>query len=126
MGAMQRNKGRRAEQIIVNRLKEHGFDRAARNLSQTRDSGYDITGLEPFAIEIKDHKKINLSQWWQQTTDNAAAGDHLIPCLIYHIPNTSRWSVQIPMSVLNAELCSSRTVTVDFEDFVYVARELVA
>ncbi|SFV90172.1 hypothetical protein MNB_SV-4-1288 [hydrothermal vent metagenome] len=124
MGAMQRNKGRRAEQLIVNRLKEHGFDRAARNLSQTRDSGYDITGLEPFAIEIKDHKKLNVSQWWQQTTDNAA-GD-LIPCLIYHIPNTSRWMVQLPMSVINSELCSNRTVTVDFEDFIYVAREIVA
>ena len=124
MGTMQRNKGRRAEQLIVNRLKDAGFESAARNLNQTRESGYDITGLEPFAIEIKDHKKLCVPQWWQQTTDNAA-GD-LIPCLIYHIPHTSHWRVQLPMSVLNPELCSSKTVTVDFEDFVYVAREIVA
>jgi len=124
MGAMQRNKGSRAERVIVNRLKEAGFDKAARNLSQTRDSGYDITGLEPLAIEVKDHKKLNLSQWWQQTTANAT-GD-LIPVLIYHIPNTSRWMVQIPMHMVSQALCKERTVTVGFDDFIYIAREMVA
>jgi len=121
---MQRNKGRRAEQFIINRLKEHGFTAAKRNLMQTGNGGYDITGLEPLAIEVKDHKKPNLSQWWQQTTENAA-GD-LIPILVYHIPNTSRWAVQLPMSMINPMLCSSRVVTVDFEDFIYLARETVA
>ncbi|MCF6207208.1 MAG: hypothetical protein L3J47_10005 [Sulfurovum sp.] len=124
MGAMQRNKGSRAERIVVNMLKDAGFDNAARNLSQTRDSGYDITGLEPLAIEVKDHKTPNLSQWWQQTTQNAHG--NLIPCLIWHIPNTSRWSVRLPMSTLNSRLSSERVVTMDFEDFIYIAREMVA
>jgi len=123
VGAMQRNKGRRAEQIIVNRLKEAGFDRAARNLSQTRDSGYDIIGLEPLAIEVKDHKKPNLSQWWDQTIRNATG--HLIPALIYHIPNTSRWECRIPLSLINPALSDQRTATVELEDFICIAREVV-
>lgn len=123
MGAMQRNKGRRAEQIVVNMFKEHGFTNAQRNLSQTRDSGYDISGLEPLAIEIKDHKTLSINTWWKQTTDNALG--NLIPVLIYHIPNTSKWLVKVPMRAVNQELCSVRTVTMDFEDFIYVARELM-
>ena len=123
MGAMQRNKGRRAEQTVVNMLKAEGFDAAKRNLMQTGNGGYDITGLEPLAIEVKDHKKLNLSQWWQQTTANAT-GD-LLPVLIYHIPNTSHWMVQMPMSMVNPALCNERTVTVGFEDFIYIAREMV-
>ncbi len=121
---MQRNKGRRAEQTVVNMLKAEGFDAAKRNLMQTGNGGYDITGLEPLAIEIKDHKKLNLSQWWQQTTQNAV-GD-LIPVLIYHIHNTSRWMVQIPMSMINQALCKERTVTVGFDDFIYISREMMA
>jgi len=123
MGAMQHNKGRRAEQTVVNMLKAEGFAAAKRNLMQTGNGGYDITGLEPLAIEVKDHKKLNLSQWWQQTTTNAT-GD-LLPVLIYHIPNTSHWMVQMPMSMVNPALCNERTVTVGFEDFIYIAREIV-
>jgi hypothetical protein len=123
VGAMQRNKGGRGERTIVNKLKEHGFDNAKRNLMQTGYRGYDVTGLEPLAIEVKDHKTLSIDTWWKQTTENAP-GD-LIPCLIYHIPNTSRWSVILPMNTLNAELCSQRTVTMCFEDFIYIAREII-
>ena len=123
MGAMQRNKGRRAEQIAVNLFKEHGFTGAKRNLMQTGEGGYDITGLEPLAIEVKDHKKLSIPQWWRQTTRNATG--ELIPTLIYHIPNTSRWMVQIPLSAVNPELCSDRVVTMSFEDFIYIAREVI-
>lgn len=123
MGAMQRNKGGRAERIIVNKLKDEGFTDAMRNHSQAAIGGYDVTGLEPLAIEIKDHKKLNINTWWKQTIKQAP-GD-LIPVLIYHIPNTSKWLVQVPMSAVNQELCSERTVTIDFEDFIYIARELI-
>lgn len=123
MGAMQRTKGRAGEQKVVNLLKEHGFTTARRNLSQTRDSGYDITGLEPLAIEVKDHKRLTPSQWWQQTTANATG--QLIPVLIYHIPHTSRWEVRIPLNMINSELSETRTATVAFEDFICLAREVV-
>lgn len=120
---MQRTKGAMGERTIVNLLKENGFDNAMRNHSQTAIGGFDIVGVEPFAIEVKNHKKLSVSTWWKQATEQATDG--LIPVLIYHIHGTSRWLVQVPMSAVNQELCSQRTVTMDFEDFVYIARELM-
>jgi hypothetical protein len=120
---MQRTKGRRAEQIVVNMLKSHGFD-ARRNLSQTAEGGFDIIGLEPLAIEVKDHKKLTPAQWWKQTTANATG--ELIPVLIYHIPYTSTWRVQVPLSLINPTLSSERVATLEFDDFVCIAREQVA
>lgn len=120
---MQRTKGATGERTIVNMLKEHGFPDAMRNHAQTAIGGYDIIGVEPFAIEVKKHKKLSINTWWKQTTEQAKDGD--IPVLIYHLANTSRWLVQIPMSAVNHELCSERVVTMDFEDFIYIAREMV-
>ncbi len=120
---MQRAKGATGERTVGNMFKEHGFD-AKRNLMQTSEGGFDllITGV-PIAVEIKNHKKLNINAWWKQTT--AQATDGLIPVLIYHIPNTSRWLVQMPLSAVNETLDSNRTVTMDFEDFIYIAREVI-
>ena len=120
---MQRTKGATYERTIINMLKEHGFNDAKRNLMQTAEGGYDIIGLEPFAIEVKNHKKLNINAWWKQTVAQAT-GD-LIPLLIYHIPNTSKSMVQMPLSAVNETLDSNRTVTVSFEDFIYIAREVI-
>jgi hypothetical protein len=123
MGAMQRTKGATYERTIVNMLKEHGFTDAMRNHSQTAVGGFDIVGVEPFAIEVKNHKKLNINTWWKQTI--AQAKDNDIPVLIYHIPNTSRSMVQMPLSAVNPTLSKERTVTMDFEDFIYIAREVI-
>ena len=123
MGAMQRTKGATYERTVINMLKEHGFHDAKRNLMQTAEGGYDIIGVEPFAIETKNHKKININACWRQTVAQAT-GD-LIPVLIYHIPNTSKSMVQLPLSAVNETLDSNRTVTVSFEDFIYIAREVI-
>jgi len=120
---MQRTKGATGERTIVNMLKENGFSDAMRNHSQTAIGGFDIVGVEPFAIEVKNHKKLSINTWWKQTT--AQAKDGLIPVLIYHIPNTSKWMVQVPMSTVNPTLSNERTVTMSFDDFMYVAREIV-
>ena len=121
---MQRTKGATYERDIANKFKEHGFHDAKRNLMQTAEGGYDIIGVEPFAIEVKNHKKLNINAWWKQTVAQAT-GD-LIPVLIYHIPNTSKSMVKIPLSAVNETLDSNRTVTVSFEDFIYIAREVIA
>ncbi len=124
MGAMQRTKGATAERTLVNLFKEHGFNDAMRNHAQTAVGGFDIIGVGDFAIECKNHKKLNINGWWQQTTAQATEG--LIPTLIYHIPNTSRWLVQIPISVINETYPKDMVMTVDFEDFIYIAREVIA
>jgi Holliday junction resolvase-like predicted endonuclease len=125
MGAMQRTKGATGERTVINMFKEHGFDDVKRNLMQTAEGGFDLVGksVELFAIEVKKHKKLNINSAWKQTT--AQATHDLIPVLIYHIPHTSRWLVQMPLSAVNPTLSKERTVTMDFEDFIYVAREIV-
>lgn len=68
MGANAHVKGGTGERTIVNKLKEHGFNDAMRNHAQTAIGGYDIIGVEPFAIEVKNHKKLSINTWWKQTT----------------------------------------------------------
>jgi hypothetical protein len=123
MGAMQRTKGATGERTVINMLKEHGFTDAKRNLMQTAEGGYDIVGVGNLAIEVKNCKKLSINTWWVQTKKQAT--DDLIPVLIYHIPNTSKWLCKLPMSAVNETLSNDRTVTMDFEDFIYIAREVI-
>ena len=123
MGAMQRRKGATFERTMVNMLKEEGFHDAMRNHAQTAIGGYDIVGVDPFAIEVKNHKKLSINTWWVQTLAQTPKG--FIPTLIYKIPNTSKIMVQMPLSAVNQELSSDRTVTMSFDDFIYVAREVI-
>jgi Holliday junction resolvase len=66
---MQRNKGFSFERDIVNLLKEHGYE-AARNLTQTRDSGGDIN-LPRWLFECKRYAKIAVYTWLDQAINSA-------------------------------------------------------
>lgn len=52
----------------------------SRNLSQTRDGGFDILAFE-FAVEVKRQETLAIDKWWAQTI--ASAGEKYIPVLIY-------------------------------------------
>ena len=64
MGKMQRTKGMAFERDIVNWLKDHGYE-AARNLTQTRDSGGDIS-LPRWLFECKRYAHIAVYTWLRQ------------------------------------------------------------
>jgi len=124
MSAMQRNKGAAAERKVVKMLREAGFDRAVRNLEQTRSGGYDIAGLEPLAIEVKDQKQLRVAEWWRQAVQQAREGQ--IPVLAYHRPGTSLWRVILPLSAFcNGWENSEITVELDFGDALVIFREIV-
>lgn len=72
MGKMQRNKGHQFERDIVNLLKEKGYP-AARNLTQTRDSGGDIN-LPRWLIECKRYAKIGRVYEWLEQAITSASG----------------------------------------------------
>ena len=72
MGKSQRNKGHQFERDIVNFLKEKGYD-AARNLTQTRDSGGDIN-LPRWLIECKRYANIGRVHDWLDQAVTAASG----------------------------------------------------
>lgn len=69
MTVNQRNKGHSFERDIVNLLKEHGYE-ASRNLTQTRDSGGDIS-LSRWLFECKRYAKIAVYKWMDQAIKSA-------------------------------------------------------
>lgn len=71
MGKAQRTKGHQFERDIVNLLKEKGYP-AARNLTQTRDSGGDIN-LPRWLIECKRYAKIGRVYEWLEQAIKAAS-----------------------------------------------------
>lgn len=59
----ERAKGTAAETAVVRFLQGHGFRYAERRaLHGSADKG-DITGIGPVVLEVKNCKKIELSQW---------------------------------------------------------------
>ena len=56
-----------------------------RNLNQSRSGGYDLTGLEWLAIEVKRQERSNLKAWWEQTLKQTGSGQ--IPLLLHRANN---------------------------------------
>lgn len=66
MSASQRTKGAVGEREVCALLRDTFGVEAERNLSQTRDGGFDIS-CPPFSIEVKRRKRIaNLYEWLGQ------------------------------------------------------------
>ena len=101
-GKFARDKGQRGEreaiavlQPVVNEVYKAMAKvppELARNLSQTRNGGFDIEGLEWIALEIKRHETTQLSQWWAQT--KSQAGSERVPVLMWR-KNGGKWSVRM-------------------------------
>lgn len=121
MSINSRTKGKVGEQEIVKLLKDAGFD-VARNLDQTRDGGYDITGIDEIALEVKRAKKPLINKWWEQTARQAKADQY--PILAYRLDN-QKWKVMTTVDFLHDELIEGRTVTLEWDDFIYYLRERI-
>ena len=72
-----------------------------RNLKQWRSGGFDLEGLDGWAIEVKRAKKPLLQQWWQQTIEQAGEAG-LKPVLWYRLDN-QKWRVVLPVGLLNPD-----------------------
>ena len=97
-----------------------------RNLDQWRSGGYDLEGLDGWAIEVKRAKKPLLNQWWQQTCEQAAK-NQLKPVLWYGLDN-QKWRVVVPAGVLNPDFHSGMeleyTCEMSPDCFAMIWREL--
>jgi len=97
MGKASRNKGAVGEREFVNIMKGELGEGITRNLSQTRDSGHDILGADPFAIEVKRQETLAIPAWWRQTKKNAhEVGQR--PALAYR-QNGKPWRVMVELTV---------------------------
>jgi len=96
-----RNKGASAERECAKIIEDLLGIKCRRNLSQYQAGGYDLEGLDGWAIEVKRAKKPLLNQWWQQTCEQAAK-NQLKPVLWYRLDN-QKWRVVVPAGVLNPD-----------------------
>ena len=108
MSKFSREKGKRGErevariiQDVVNYVFGENAPRIQRNTLQSDKGGFDLVGLEDFAIEVKRHEKLNVKAWWKQTVRQA--GKDKIPVLFYRQNNTP-WSV---MFIDDGSICIS-------------------
>lgn len=117
-----RNKGHDGEREVVKLLQPIvelilGEKKLQRNLTQTRQGGHDICGLDFLAIEVKRCETLEVDKWWRQTLKQAEQADGAIPVLIYR-RNREKWNVvmfgrvgtmlcrvQIDMSTFGLWLC---------------------
>ena len=73
MSSKSISKGKRAERELARLLQERLGGSVSRNLQQTRDGGFDLTGpvLERVALEVKRCERLSISSWWKQTCRQA-------------------------------------------------------
>lgn len=71
MGAAERAKGSRAERAVVKFLRDNGWYAETTRAKTGTRRGDDVVTDAPLSIEVKDHKKMDLSGWLRQAQENA-------------------------------------------------------
>jgi len=122
-GRLSLNKGKRAEREVIKLLqpvieeiyKAVGLvpPELKRNSMQFASGGYDISGLDWFALEVKHHEQITpgkVDSWWAQTVGQTEIGCE--PVLLYR-SNHRAWRARV-VTVLTIE-CEQVTGIVDID-----------
>ena len=101
MSRKSRDKGARGEREFKSWLESRLNVTINRNYDQWAHGGFDLSGLDNCALEIKRYAKGNLFRfsWWQQVVESA--GD-LVPILAYRFDNED-WNVVCPLQWLMGE-----------------------
>ena len=101
MGINPRTKGAKGELDFINRFQPFFLEPLKRNLLQTREGGADITGSDPWVIEVKRCQSVEHNKWWRQV--NAAVTEEFhIPIVAYR-QNFMAWMFQVPSEMLGIE-----------------------
>ena len=89
---MQREKGKRGEREVANLLaKLTGRDIRRRCRQHPGDS--DLLGLDPWVIECKLQKALNLNGWWEQALQQQ--GEDGRPALFWRKHGGRQWYSQL-------------------------------
>jgi hypothetical protein len=81
-----------------------------RNLTQTREGGYDVVGLDWLALEVKRHENLQVSQWWKQTLRQARPDQ--VPMLMYR-QNRTPWRFRVLGTTAHYSPCGQFSGTTD-------------
>jgi len=66
MASSEKRKGNAAERAVVDYLRRQGFTQARRTQAGTRGDIGDVDGVPGFAIEVKNHARLDLAGWVAQ------------------------------------------------------------
>jgi hypothetical protein len=137
MGKMQRTKGNAGERELAGILSEELGFLVKRNLSQTRDGGYDLR-VGKFIIECKRAKRY-CSSWMRQAIRQAGeleinperdefrlvsvSAPGLVPVLLYRL-DRHKWQAEMLLSdMLKDTSYRDATVTMSLPTWVTFCRE---
>ncbi len=96
-----RTKGADGELEFCNRFQPFFIDPLKRNLLQSREGGADITGCDPWVIEVKRCQQIELNKWWKQVSAAVTEEWH-IPTVAYR-QNFGQWTFLLPSDMLGID-----------------------
>ena len=100
-----RKKGAAAELEWLHRFQPFFIPELKRNLEQTRSGGHDITGCEPWVVEVKrveDTCQGNKNSWWRQARASVKDYNTEIPVVSFR-PSRKPWRFLVPVSLFGIE-----------------------
>lgn len=130
MSAMQRNKGRAAEQEAARLIRDWlGCDVRRNWHAQSAVGGADLTGIPGWAAEVKFADTFR-SAWWRQTCEQAERASAK-PALIYRITGQGRgkhaldkWRVVLRLSdISNADIDPEHSAEISLRAWIDLVRE---
>ena len=111
-----RNKGVAAERELAKILGDRLGITLTRNLEQTRAGGFDLLGLDGYALEVKRCENVQISQWWSQAVRQA--GSDLIPVLAYR-QSRKPWSIVVSLAWLTGkDFPPTAIATITLDSFI--------
>ena len=117
-----RNKGKAAESEFINMFQTLFPETIERNLEQVRSGGSDVSGSEPFVIEIKRVEKLDFPSWWRQVRAATKAVSD-IPVVAYR-QSRQPWKFLLPATLIVSK--SEAFIIVDMETFIKFVSEYYA
>ena len=94
MGKMSRDKGKRGERELANKLKEHGFNAQRGQQYCGANGDADVIGLPGIHIEVKRVERLSLYEALAQSKSDAKPGEMPI---VAHRRNNCEWVVILPL-----------------------------
>ena len=92
-----------------------------RNLEQTRSGGHDLTGFEPFLVEVKRQEVISLRKWWVQAVTSSKNIEGSIPIVMYR-QNRRPWRFLISATYIG---CRNGYIILEEREFEMWAKSII-
>lgn len=119
MAKMQRSKGGRGERELAKLLADRLGVKVSRNLLQTREGGYDLNGIEGWALEVKRQESLAINSWWKQTLEQSKGAK---PVLAYR-QSRKPWRFVVRLCDVCEDMQGDYTAELCIEGFCQLVRE---